>query len=269
MIGFELDPAFADFNFSEWWDPALRKGPSASSLYKLVYRARNGDRFAVGRFADTMYCTLRPETWDCFQRVHGHRPVSHREWFYAKLTQFVDMLVFDQLTVEEPNQHPRKLQPDELLDERLTVVGGAGPQIQQDELEQALVPERHAEYAWYRLVQITLGNSTDRAGAVRAWLTEQRIAWREDPTQQPRGGWSKNQERDQIILNCLNRCMAPDAICDFLDKQTILTLPALKNKGIRRWKEGWDSLETRKAIQQLFSKVPKRKKPVKPPAVSN
>jgi hypothetical protein len=116
------------------------------------------------------------------------------------------------------------------------VVGGAGPLIQRDEFEQALVPERHAEYAWYGLVQITLGNSTDRAGAVRAWLTEQRIAWREDPTQQPRGGWSKNQERDQIILNCLNRCMAPDAICDFLDKQTIPTLPALKNKGIRRGK---------------------------------
>jgi hypothetical protein len=215
-----------------------------------------------------MYCTLRPETWDCFQRVHGHRPISHREWFYAKLTQFVDMLVYDELTIAEPNQYPRKLQPNELLDERFTVVGGAGPLIQRDELEQALVSERHGAYAWYGLVQKIIGNSADRAGAVRAWLTEQVNAGRGDRTQQARGGWTKNQERDQIILNCLNRGMAPDAICDLLDKQTIPTLPALEDKGIRRWKEGWDRLETRKAVQQLFSKVPKRKKPVKPPAVS-
>jgi hypothetical protein len=69
MIAFDLDPAFADFNFSEWWDPALKDGPSASSLYKLVYQARKGDRFAAGKFADAMSWTLRPETWDCLQRV--------------------------------------------------------------------------------------------------------------------------------------------------------------------------------------------------------
>ena len=43
MVAFELDRAFPDFNFSEFWDPALRGGPSASSLYKLVYKARKGD----------------------------------------------------------------------------------------------------------------------------------------------------------------------------------------------------------------------------------
>ena len=267
MIAFELDPAFADFNFSEWWDPALKDGPSASSLYKLVYQARKGDRFAAGKFADTMNWTLRPETWDCFQRVHGHRPISHREWFYAKLTQFVDMLVYDDLTVEETNKQPRKLLPDELLDERFTVVGSVGP-THPDDLEQALVPELYAEYGWYGLVQKVVSTS-DRAGALRAWLAAERIAWERKSTGQPRSGWTKNQERDQIILNCVSRGMAPDKICDELDKLTIPTLLALQTKGIHRWKNGWVYPKTRNAIQQLFSKLHDRKKPVKPPAVSN
>ena len=265
MVAFELDRAFPDFNFSEFWDPALRGGPS---LYKLVYKARKGDRFAPGTFANAMYCTLRPETWECFQRSHGFRPVSHRDWFHAKLVQFLDILVYDELTIEEPNGQPRGLLPDELLDEHFTVVGSVGPLTQQDELEQALVPELNAEYEWYGLVQRVLGNPTDRVGAVQAWLTEQRKAQDGVPTEQPRGGWRKNQERDQIILNSLNRGMAPDGICDLLDKQTIPPLRTMEANGIHRWKDGWESLKTRNAIQQLFSKLPNRKKPVKPLDVS-
>ena len=62
-----------------------------------------------------MAWTLRPETWECFQRTHGDRPISHRDWFYAKLVQFFDILLYDELTVNEANGHPRKLKPDELL----------------------------------------------------------------------------------------------------------------------------------------------------------
>lgn len=269
MVAFELDRAFPDFNFSEFWDPALRGGPSASSLYKLVYKARKGDRFAPGTFANAMYFTLRPETWECFQRSHGFRPVSHRDWFFAKLVQFLDILVYDELTIEEPNGQPRRLQPDELLREEFTVVGSVGPLTQQDKLEQALVPQLNDEYDWYGLVQRVLGNPADRAAAVQAWLREQRKAQDGSPTELPRGGWSKNQERDQIILNCLNRGMAPDLICNELDKRTIATLPALQARDIHRWSDGWADPRARNAIQQLFSKLRKRGITVKPPAVSN
>ena len=158
MVAFELDRAFPDFNFSDFWDPALRDCVSASNLAKLVYKARKGDRFAPGTFANAMYYTLRPETWECFQRSHGFRPVSHRDWFYAKLVQFLDILVCDELTIEEPSGQPRRLLPDELLEEQFTVVGSVGPLTQQDELEQALVPQLNDEYDWYGLVQRVLGS---------------------------------------------------------------------------------------------------------------
>lgn len=268
MISLDFDPAFADFNFSELWDPALRSGPSNSSLYKLVYRARKGDRPAAHHYADTMYWTLRPETWDCFQRLHGHRPISHRDWFYAKLIQFFDILLYEQLKILDTDGQPLKLQSDKLLQEDFTITGGDGPLTQPDELEQALAAEAYAQYPWYGLVQRVLENSANRGGAARAWLGEQRLARAGDQTEQSRSGWLKNQERDQIILNCLDRSLAPGLVCDELDKRTIRTLPGLQAKGIHRWKDGWDGLGTRNAIQQLFSKARKRRIAVKRRAIS-
>jgi hypothetical protein len=266
MVFLEFDPAFADYNFSELGDPALRGGPSSAGLYRLAYKARGGDRAAAQMFVDTMRWTLRPEAWECFQRVHGPRPVSHREWFYAKLMQFFDVLLYDELTIMGSSGHPRKLQPTELLDDGATIWGGSGPLIQPDELEQALAAEEYAQHQWYSLVERIQNNPMDRAGAARAWLNEQRKAGGVR-TERSRRGWTKNQERDQVILNCLDRGMEPALVCDELHKRTIATLPALQAKGIHRWTEGWLDLEARNAIQQLFSKVRGRKL-VKPSSIS-
>jgi hypothetical protein len=268
MITLDYDPAFADFNFCRLWDPALRGGPNCAGLYKLVYKARKGDRFAAGEFADTMDWTLRPETWECFQRRHGFRPVSHREWFFAKLIQFFDVLVYDELTITDGNGQTRKLQPNEFLQEEFTVVGGDGPLTQPEELEQALVAEEYARYPWYDLVRKVVESPTDRVAAAQAWLREQRLAPAGDQAEQPRNGWGKNQERDQVILNCLGRGMAVEQVCAELDKRTTPTLPALQAKSIHRWTDGWADPKGRKAIQQLFSKVPKRRNLVNPSAIS-
>lgn len=266
MIALSFDPAFGDFNFAEYWDPALRSGPSNASLCQLVYKARRGDRFATRELAETMAWTLRPETWECFQRKHGHRPASHRDWFYAKLMQFFDILLYDELTVMEESGHSRKLEPEELLTPNLTITNTTGPYIQPDELEEALQAERHAEYHWYGLVQQILGNPADRMGSAQSWLRDQMAPSHDSPTR--RSGWAKNQERDQIILNCLNRGMQPLFICEELDRLTIPTLPFLQNKGVPRWKDGWENAQTRNAIQQLFAKVPTRRNVVKPPDIS-
>jgi hypothetical protein len=268
MISLDIDPAFADFNFSELWDPALRGGPTSASLYTLIYHARQGDRSAIVEFADTMHWTLRPETWECFQRLHGPRPISHRDWFYAKVTQFCDVLTYDQLTILEADGQPRKLQPDELVTEEFTITGGAVPLTQPDDLEQALVAERYSGYPWDGLVQRVLDNPTNRAGALQAWLTEQRMVQPRDQAERHRSGWDKNQERDRVIQNCLDRGMAPVSICDELDQRTISTLPSMKAKGVHRWRDGWDGVGTRNAIQQLFSKVRRRRKPVNPRTIS-
>jgi hypothetical protein len=266
MISFFLDPAFEDFNFCESWDPALRVGPSSANLYELIYKARQGSRVDAAEFAETMAWTLRPETWECFQRTHGHRPASHRDWFYAKLMQYFNILLYDELTVNEANGHTRKLKPDELLTPNLKVSHGNGPLIQPDELEESLVAEKHAEYPWFGLVQQILSQPDNRLGAAQAWLRDQMAPT--DSIAPQRSGWTKNEERDQIIVNLLNRGVEPASICEELDLIAMQKLPSMKAKGVHRWKEGWANPQTRNAIQQLFSKVRKRKTVVKPSAIS-
>ena len=83
-----------------------------------------------------------------------------------------------------------------------------------------------------------------------------------------RSQWNKNQDRDRIILNCLERPMAREMVCEELDKRTISTLPGLCKKGLHTWKGAWQEPVGRQAIQQLFSKLTKRQKGVKPLDVS-
>jgi len=101
FISLDLDPHFRDFNFCDILDPTLRpgSGPDESELYRLAYKARHGDRHAVTLYANTMGRTLRKETFECFQRVHGPRPISHGHWFYAKLDQFLCILLYEELFV--------------------------------------------------------------------------------------------------------------------------------------------------------------------------
>jgi hypothetical protein len=158
------------------------------------------------------------------------------------------------------------LKPDELLTTNLTVTKGDGPYIQPDELEVALQAEMHAAYDWYSLVQQILSHPEDRLGAAQGWLRDQVAPSSDSATR--RSGWNKNQERDQTILNCLNRGMQPALICDELDKLTISTPPSLQAKGVHRWKDGWENPKTRNAIQQVFAKVPTRRKVVKSTDIS-
>ena len=83
-----------------------------------------------------------------------------------------------------------------------------------------------------------------------------------------RSQWNKNQDRDRIILNCLDRAMAREMVCEELDKRTISTLPGSCKKGLHTWKGAWQESVGRQAIQQLFSKLIKRQKAVKPLDVS-
>jgi hypothetical protein len=71
---------FPDFNFSETWDPDLKPGggPSQLKLIQVIHAARCGERGAAAGFTETRYWTLRPESFECFQRVHGPRSLRAR-----------------------------------------------------------------------------------------------------------------------------------------------------------------------------------------------
>src|SRR6266851_5961685 len=75
-----------------------------------------------------------------------------------------------------------------------------------------------------------------------------------------RRGWSKNAERDRIILNCLRRGVDRHQICMELDRRTIPTLTSLQNKRIFKWIEAWTDSNGQQAIQRLCSKVHAREK---------
>ena len=44
-----------------------------------------------------MFRTLQEETFRCFERLHGARPISYEDWFYCKLNQFLELLVYERL----------------------------------------------------------------------------------------------------------------------------------------------------------------------------
>ena len=137
-----LDRAFEEFNFSWILDPTLSGGPSQAVLLQLVYAARQGDRSATFELVDTMCCTLREETFECFQKAHGPRPIRYRDWYYSKLLQFLEILVYEQLSVDRlrPDGTAYEPQTDRPWEEGVTILGSAGPAVQDDDVERAFEP---------------------------------------------------------------------------------------------------------------------------------
>ena len=141
-----LDREFPDFNFCETLDPDLRpgSGPSQLALIQMVHAARQGDRSAGFEFTDTMFRTLRPESFECFQRLHGPRAISYRDWFYAKLSQFLDILTYEKLALDGfgPDGKARTPETDKPWEEGLTVLGPGGPGTDSGDLEKNVRPSR-------------------------------------------------------------------------------------------------------------------------------
>ena len=253
LLALDLDPAFKDFNFSAVWDQTMKCGPTNSELYLLVQKCRKGDKNALGDFADTMYWTLREAAFNAFQHEHGARAITYQEWFYYKLFQFFEILLFTKLHVAVESEI-RWVESDEVLEKRAIVIGSQGLVVQLDELQDALGPENNICRLWFDLAQTVSESSNDRLAVAQEWLRSQRAPERSSSKR----GWTKNQERDQIILNCLERGMKTQLICLELDKRTIDTLPDLQARSIHRWMDGWADPEARKAIQRLLSKLPRR-----------
>ena len=163
-----LDRAFEEFNFSWIVDPTLSTGPSQASLLQLVYEARQGDRGAISELVDAMCCTLREETFECFQKAHGPRPIRYRDWYCSKLRQFLEMLVNEQLSVDglRPNGNPWEPQTDRPWEEALTILGSAGPAVQDDDVERAFEPGDNDRSSWGQLIEELSATSENRLTAL-------------------------------------------------------------------------------------------------------
>ena len=266
------DPEFRNFNICYLWTPDLRAGggPNESQLFRLVYESRRGVRGAAGEFADSMYWTLRPAAYESFQKLHGPRAIDHRDWFYSKLCQFFGILLYEQLRVFGLGAWGGSAPPktDEPWNEGCGVLCGGGPSVDRDELEELLSPEdsEKEELNWAELVRVLADAGEDRPATLRNWL--QRLHERRGSPQSPGRHWAKNAERDQVIRNCLMRKMERRAICEELDRRTIPLLSNLQEKGFVKWVDAWDDPDSRSMVQQLFSKLVARQKPVKTPPIA-
>jgi hypothetical protein len=100
-VNLSMDADFEGFNFCPIHDPSLKPGhgPTAAGLYRLTHEARLGDRSAIHELASAIHWTLKEASFESFQRVHGARPITYRDWFYSKLAQFMEILLHNQVEV--------------------------------------------------------------------------------------------------------------------------------------------------------------------------
>jgi hypothetical protein len=263
-----LDRKFPDFNFSETLDPDLRPGagPSQPALIQMVHAARRGDRSAGFEFTDTMYWTLRPEAFECFQRVHGPRAIDYRDWFYAKLSQFLDILAYQNLALDGlgPDGRPRTPRTDQPWEEGLTVLGPGGPGVDPDVLEKTFVPGDNDPAFWGGIVDEVCRAAGDRLAALerimgrlrrkRGCVISEASATRLPAAVRPRREWGRTKTRNQIIRQSLAEGKDELEICASLDARGVGVLPVMQRRGVHTYTAGWDDKDLRRSIQQLFAK---------------
>lgn len=268
FVSFEFDRWFCDFNFSEVLDPDLRpgNGPGQLELIQLVQRARGGDRFAKFEFTDTMYWTLRPEAFECFQRAHGPRPISYRDWFYAKLRHFFRILVYETLNVDGlgPDGKPKTAETDRPWEEGLTVLGPGGAAIEDEEIELTFSPTDNEPCFWGAMVDEVCEASEGRLAVLEAILGRLRrqrgrvgsgeLAGGDLASIRPVRDRKRSRERNQVIRRMLKDGKDGLEICVELDRRGIELLPILRQHGILSWVAGWNDDRAHNNIQQLFSK---------------
>jgi hypothetical protein len=253
------DPEFVDFNFSSFLDPELKpgNGPTPTNMYRMVIESRRGDLRAAAEFVNVLDWTLRPAAFESFQRVHGPRPIEHRDWFYSKLLQFFDILLHDRVEVlgNGPEGYFGPPRTDRPWEEGRQTLCGVGESIEPEELEEAFSPRDTERINWLELVRLCARSAPEtRLPRLRARL--QRLGQKK---QRNGGGWSKNAQRTQIIVAGLEERKPALEICEALDKHLRPTTENMQKNGIGTWVAAWEDPQFRRDVQSLFSKVRKRR----------
>jgi hypothetical protein len=149
MPSLDLDYTFFDFNFCEAWDPTMAVGPDQAQLLKMVCDAREGNQRAASEFASAMYSTIRKAAFESFLRARGERAVFYHEWFYEKPSQFIEILLYEQICYAKDGG---SYWSETWVDGGI-VRGPGGPFLQPDEIDRMFTPEdneRSAGMTWWR-----------------------------------------------------------------------------------------------------------------------
>lgn len=253
------DPEFLDFNFSPFLDPELKPGhgPTPTDMYRMVIESRRGDLRAAAEFVNVLDWTLRPAAFESFQRVHGPRPIEHRDWFYSKLFQFFYILLHDRVEVlgNGPEGYFGPPRTDHPWEEGRKTLCGVGQSLEPEEIEETFSTGDHERTNWLELVQLCAGSGSEtRLPRLRAWLQQLGRGKRRSGR-----GWSKNARRTQIIVAGLEEGKPALEICKALDQHLTPTTANMQKNGIGTWVAAWEDPEFRRDVQSLLSKVRRRK----------
>jgi hypothetical protein len=258
----DLDRWFPDFNFHNLVDPTLTPGhgPNRTRLAEWVYRSRQGEVNPGRDFANTMYWTLREETFRCFERAHGARPIRYDDWFYCKLTQFLELLVYERLslTYGPPPECSCKPATDRPWEEGFLVLGPAEESIAGD-VQAAFAPEDNDSKLWAEIVAEVSSALGDRVSVLEGILARRGRAKGTPKVWE----WKRKKRRNDLIRELLEQGKDTQTICEVLDQQHTEPLPAMRAAGIDSWVTGWTHARVNRNIQQLVAKQKGRKKPVK------
>lgn len=287
-----LDRHFRDFNFCPFLEPTLKAGigPSQSDLFKMAYLVRKGHQGRVSEFASVLQCTLRKEAFQSFQALHGPYAIAYADWFYAKLDQFLGILLYEELWVWGMGEHGEQGTPqtDRPWEEGNGILDGQPALVDPRQLRSAFFPAELGQIDWFRIVHRLAAVRTDRTEVLRGYLGRRaaliqrkgrqktRDRSRIQPTHQvvrpsQDGGASGHrrrrspnvQQRDSIIRSGLEEGLDRLEICQRLDQKGVPTTGAMRKAGVDRWTDAWTNLELRNNVQQVFSKTPGRPKAVK------
>lgn len=260
------DPDFEDFNFCPIHDPSLKpgQGPTKAGLYRRAHEARLGDRRAVQALASAMHWTLKEASFESFQRAHGARPITYRDWFYGKLAQFMEILLHEYVEVCEADSDGRirRLGKDEAWTERILMVSALGPSVHND-VEVSFGLEDCQMYDWCHLVEELTAAGEERRFVVWKQLVDSRKAERVAGGGKEVRRRARHRERDEMIASCLARGMERRDVCSTLDQKGIATTAGMQKHQVHSWVIAWDDPELRNNVQQIFSKVIRKKNIVK------
>jgi hypothetical protein len=122
-----------------------------------------------------MYWTLREETFRCFERAHGARPIRYDDWFYCKLTQFLELLVYERLslTYGPPPECAQKPETERPWEEGFLVLGPVEVYIEGD-VQAAFAPEDNDSTLWAEIVSEVSSAPGDRVAVLEGILIRRR-----------------------------------------------------------------------------------------------
>ena len=272
-VSLEMDRKLRNFNLCVYWDPCLDPtGPFPESrLLQSAYLIRKGDRGDLAEFADALARTIRPETFQAFQKIHGPRPISYSDWYCTKLEQFLGLLLYKELRVLGlgPHGEPGLPQTERPWEEGKGILYGELPVIQRDAIEQAFSPLEVNQIDWLAAIGHLAAAGPRGKEALERWLVR-RAARRKQRSDEPHGNKAGHptrkiqrqaqrreprHTRDTLIRTWLQIGVRRDQICQRLDQSSIPITRGMEKLGLTSWAAGWEDPEVRASIQTLISKA--------------